>query len=275
MQHEIAEIKKSVKKYKTVKGIEKESISFYANLGSKSEFDDGDNVAVAPLDEFNKLNEISADEIQQLKNDAADKDAAIDRLNEINAKLKASEKNVADLRDNISKKDKIIAELESELKVADATIDDLSDKKDKVHSKLSDLSDVLSNKNSVIDDLDKQIIELEKEIAVLNVIDISELKEKAKDSDKANKIIIRLQNQIIELKDLLKYKDDKIYRLENKGLLDTILNKDVTADITAPTLYLIDSSGNLKDKKDINVAASDVGDDKPDDNSDKDTLTII
>lgn len=57
---------------------------------------------------------------------------------------------------------------------------------------------------------------------------------------------------------ILSYKDKLIIALTKKGILDCILNKDVTADIVEPELYLIDSSGN--------VIKSDNGDD---------SLTII
>ena len=82
----------------------------------------------------------------------------------------------------------------------------------------------------------------------------------------------------MELQQLVNYKDKEIDALENKGVLDTLFKKDVTADIDSPTLYLIDSSGNLiKEKDDIDVDASDVADDhvENDDDSGDDTLTII
>ena len=54
MQHEKAVIKKSVKKYKTVKGVEKESISYNAKIGVDSEFNDGDIVVIIPADEYDE-----------------------------------------------------------------------------------------------------------------------------------------------------------------------------------------------------------------------------
>ena len=81
----------------------------------------------------------------------------------------------------------------------------------------------------------------------------------------------------MELQQLVNYKNIKIERLENKGVLDTIFKKDVTADIDLPTLYLIDSSGSLiKENPDIDVDATDVSDDHADnDNSGKDRIFKI
>ena len=89
MQHETATVKKVVKKYTVKDGVEKESISFNVKLKSNSEFNDGDNVAVVLLDDFSNLDNISADEIQQLKNDVADKDEIIAANNESIGKFKA------------------------------------------------------------------------------------------------------------------------------------------------------------------------------------------
>lgn len=318
MQHETAEIKKSVKKYKTVKGIEKESISFYANLGAKSEFDDGDIVAVALLDDFNELDNISADEIKDLKNDVADKDETIaanneriDKLNaelkdkfnlinDVTAKLKASEKTVVDLKSDISAKDKMIADLDSELKVADATINnfetdvadknaelvaskkvitenektisELSAKNDALHERLDELTDLLSGKDKTIAELDESIVNYRLKIAELNAVDIDKLKDKSDEldivkdelvavtkrlDDKSN-VISLLQNQIMELQQLVNYKDKEIDAVKNQNVIYKLIGKDATANIPEPTLYLIDSSGNLikNDKSDIDVDAT-------------------
>lgn len=331
MQHETTVVKKAVKKYTTKKGVKKESISININLGAKSKFNDGDKVAVALYDDFKELENISADEIQQLKKDVADKDATItdlnesnaklneelkdkfDKINDITAKLKASEKTVADLESDISEKDNIIADLESDIKVAnvtsddhekivadinaelissknkitekDKTIADLSAKNDALHERLDELTDLLSGKDKTIDSLDETIVNYKIEIAEYNTIDIDKLKDKSyeldnvKDElvtitkrldDKSN-VISLLQNQIMELQQLVNYKDKENDALQNKGLLDTILNKDITANITAPTLYLIDTSGNLiKENPDIDVDATDVDDGSADNVSGKD-----
>lgn len=138
--------------------------------------------------------------------------------------------------------------------------------------------------------LDETIVNYKIEIAEYNTIDIDKLKdksdelEKVKDElvavtkrldDKSN-VISLLQNQIMELQQLVNYKDNLNDKLENKGILDTILNKDVTADVTAPTLYLIDSSGNLiKENPDIDVDSRDVDDGSADNVSGKDRIFKI
>ena len=80
----------------------------------------------------------------------------------------------------------------------------------------------------------------------------------------------------MELQQLVNYKDKENDALKNKGVLDTIFKKDVTANITAPTLYLIDSSGNLiKENPDIDVDAADISDDPDDNVSGKDRIFKI
>ena len=337
MQHETATVKKVIKKYETKDGAKKESISFNVKLKSNSEFNDGDNVAVVLLDDFSNLDNISADEIQQLKNDVSDKDATIDNLNESNvklnaelkskldlfndvtAKLKASKKTVVDLESDISAKDDIIAELKSDIKVANATIDDhekiiadknaelesiknsstandkkiveLSAKNDELHKRLDELTDLLTDKDNTIDSLDETIVNYKIKIAELNAVDVDKLKEKSDELDNVkdeliditkklnnkSNVISLLQNQIMELQQLVNYKDTAIDKLENKGILDTIFKKDVTAEIDLPTLYLIDPSGNLiKENDDIEVDATNVSDDHVDnDDSGKDRIFKI
>lgn len=300
MQPETATVKKVIKKYKTKDGAEKESISYNAKLTADSEFKDGDIVAVIPIDELDAIGD--ADEIQNLKDIVADKDATIDELNESNAKLnaelqnkfnlindvtaklKASEKTVDDLKSDISEKDDIIAELHSDIKVANS-------KNDELHKKLDELNDLLTGKDETIAELDATIVDYKIKIAEFNAVDVDKLKEKAdkldavKDDlidvtnrlDSKSNVISLLQNQIMELQQLLKFKDNKIDRLENKGALDYILKRDVTADIDSPTLFLIDPSGNLiKENPDIEVDASDVADDDHDNNeSGKDRIYKI
>ena len=308
MQHEKAIVKKAVKSYTTVKGEKKESISVNINLGAKSEFNDGDKVAVLPIADFNKVKDIDVDEIQQLKNDIADNDSInaanneriiklnaelenkFDIINDVTAKYKSSEKTIVKLRDDISAKDKRIVELESALNVAETTIDDVTANNDDLHLKLNNLSDTLSNKNSIIEGLDKQIAALEKEIAVLKATDISGLKEKANELDivkdkldaakddliEKTEIIALSENQIKEYALLVSYKDKKIERLENKGVFDYILNKNVTADIDLPSLKLIDQSGNpTANIRDNIIDANVKSDDSDDDDSGKDNLTIV
>ena len=104
MQHETATVKKVIKKYTVKNGVEKESISYKVTFKSDFAFVDGDDVAVVLLDDFKELDNISADEIQNLKNDVADKDAAISDLNESNAKLNAELKSKLNLINDVTAK---------------------------------------------------------------------------------------------------------------------------------------------------------------------------
>ena len=334
MQHETATVKKVIKKYTVKNGVEKESISYKVTFKSDFAFDDGDDVAVVLLDDFKELDNISADEIQNLKNDVADKDAAISDLNESNdklnaelksklnlindvtAKVKASEKTVADLESDISAKDNIIAELKSDIKVADATFEDhekivadkdaelvatkkvitqnektiseLSAKNDALHERLNELTDLLSGKDKTIASLDETIVNYKIKIAELNAVDIDKLKDKSDElddvkdelvavtkrlDDKSN-VISLLQNQIMELQQLVNYKDKEIDAVKKQNVIYKLIGKDATADIPEPTLYLIDTSGNLikNDESDINVDATV---DDNDDDSGKDIITKI
>lgn len=336
MQHETATVKKVIKKYTVKDGIEKESISYKITFKSDFAFDDGDDVAVVLLDDFKELDNVSADEIQQLKKDVADKDEtiaanneSIDKLNaelqnkfnlinDVTAKLKATEKTVGDLESDISEKDNIIAELKSDIKVSGATIDDLKNnvsgkdaelvaskkviaendktiaaltsKNDALHKRLDELSDLLTGKDETIASLDADIVDYKIKIAEFNAVDIDKLKEKADKSDdvkdelvavtkrlddKSN-VISLLQNQIMELQQLVNYKDKEIDAVKNQNVIYKLIGKDATADIPTPTLYLIDSSGNLiKENPDIEVDASDVDDGSADNVSGKDRIFKI
>lgn len=170
MQHETATIKKIVKRYTTKDG-EKESISYHAKLTADSDFKNGDKVAVVPLDAINELDNISADEIQQLKNDVADKDEIIAANNESIGKFKAdikeksniiaslskqnkeTEKTAADLKSDISAKDKEIAELKSDIKIADSKIDNLKSNADEKDAELISLKNSLSDNDKTISEL--------------------------------------------------------------------------------------------------------------------------
>ena len=336
MQHETASVKKVVKKYTVKDGVEKESISFNVKLKSNSEFNDGDAVAVVLLDDFDGLDNVSADEIQQLNNAVADKDEtiaankeSIDKLNaelhdkfnlinDVTAKLKASEKTIAELESDISAKADIIAELKSDGKVADATITglknnvadkdakltasettikdnektiaELSAMNDALHERLDELSDLLSGKDETIAALDESVVNCKIKVAELNAVDVDKLKEKAdkvdavtdelidvtKKLDGKSNVISLLQNQIMELQQLVNYKDKEIDAVKNQNVIYKLIGKDATADITAPTLYLIDSSGNLiKENPDIEVDATDVDDGSADDVSGKDRIFKI
>ena len=313
MQHETATVKKVIKRYSTKDG-EKESISYTAKLKGDSEFNDGDIVAVIPIDEVGAVADIDVAEIQNLKDVAADKDETIaantetiDKLNaelqnkfnlinDITAKLKASEKTVAELESDISANGDTIAELTSDVKVADATIKnlentvadkdaelvavkdsstdkdktiaELSAKNDALHERLDELTDLLDGKDTTIAALDETVAEYKIKVAEFNAIDVDKLKEKADKSDvvkdelieitkkldsKSN-VISLLQNQIMELQQLVNYKDKEIDAVKNQNVIHKLLRKDATVDIPTPTLYLIDTSGNLIKNADNDIS---------------------
>ena len=271
MQHEKATVKKAVKTYNTKKYGEKKSISVNINLGAKSEFNDGDEVAILPIAEFNKISDIDIDEIDDLKNGIAEKDATItannesidklnaelkdklDIINDITSKLKSSEKTVKDFEFDISANDETIAELTSE-------IDDLKDTNKKLLLRLNELTDLISGKDSKIDELivinkkhSDKITELTVEIAKYDIDDIDELKQ-------FKNVAFKYQKQVMEYMMLVNYKDKEISAYKNQGLIKHFINsitgKDATVDISdeKPTLKLIDESGNtIADPDDDNI----------------------
>ena len=78
----------------------------------------------------------------------------------------------------------------------------------------------------------------------------------------------------MELQQLVNYKDKEIDAVKKQNVIYKLIGKDATADIPEPTLYLIDTSGNLikNDESDINVDATV---DDNDDDSGKDIITKI
>ena len=72
-----------------------------------------------------------------------------------------------------------------------------------------------------------------------------------------------MQNESKEYIRLVNYHKERATAYKNQGLISKALGKDATDDITLPTLYLIDSSGNPIKKDDD---ADNSGDDTtPDD----------
>lgn len=275
MQHEIRKVKKVTKKYTTVNGTKKESISMKIDLTNGTLFDENDNVAIISIDDFNKLSNESNDIIIKLKKETSDKDKTIDAnngsiaklkqelqdklnlINDLSKEIKSNKKTIADYESNIHDKDKEIESLKTIISDKNNIIDSCSAKIDLLNTSLSISKDDLIEKDSKINDL-------KTEIAVFNAIDISELKEKAKELDSLKNELIEtnirlnsksnfvslLQNQIMEYIQLVNYYKEKLTASENKGIIDYILHKDVTANITAPSLYLIDESGNIKNDDD-------------------------
>lgn len=283
MQHETTVVKKASKKYTTADGVEKESISKRISLKKDSIFEIGDEIALLPIDEFNKLSDATADDIAELQKTISEKDAAIDAnnesidklnaelkdkfnlINDLSSKLKASEKKIVNLESDISAKDKKIAELESEIADVNVNVKDNEKSIADLSAKVNELNNALSNSKQYLLDKDDIIVDLEKQIAVLNATDISELKQKAKDLDAAkddlieinkrldnkSNVISLLQNQIMEYIQLVNYYKETSNAYKNQNVINKLIGRDATADIIEPTLYLIDSSGNVIAEKDI------------------------
>lgn len=248
MQHEIATVKKTIKRYTTKKGIEKESISSNVNLGSKSNFNDGDVVAVIPVDEIAEID--SADEVQKLEKGVADLN---ERVAILSAELEKKNKYIDDVTAKLDASEKTITNLESDISAKDNKIDDLTDDIKKAELTIDELKPLLISK-------DETIIDFEKQIAKYDAIDIDKLiadSEKlsavADEKDKWKSVVIKLQSEKTEYIQLVAYKDKSIDALKHQNVLSKLIGKDATADIKLPVLKLIDESGNILKNSDDDV----------------------
>ena len=282
MHHEKKIVKGTSKKYKTVDGIEKESVSKRIDLGVNSAFNIGDEVSILSSDDFNKLTDGNADEIQVLKNISSGKDDTIAKLNESNdklnqelqdkldlindvtAKLKASEKKVKELESDVSEKDNVIADSEKSIADKNAEIKELKETNGALNDTIDELKPLLLSK-------DDTIAELDNKLSKYDAVDVDDLKSKSDELDKSKNVIIKLQNDIILFKDIISdykslvdYKDNTITALKNQGFLDKyIRSKDVTDDLKEPALKNIDSAGELlKDIPSDVIDDADSGDNK-------------
>ena len=257
MQHIVKQIKAVTKKYNTKSG-EKESISKRVDLGVTDLFEVDEYVAVISETNFNKLNNDSTDVAAKLEKDIAAKDKIIaannesitnfkaeienktNKIAELSKENKALKNDAAKLKSDISAKDDKIDKLTTDVAAKDEkltdsekTISDLNAKLDEVNATVGELKELLLSKDSTIAELDKQI-------AVYDAIDISDLKYKASELDKSKNIIIRLQNEKAEYLQLVNYHKETAIAYKNQGVISKAFGKDAAADITAPVLYLID-----------------------------------
>ena len=297
MHHEKKIVKGTAKKYTTAAGVEKESVSKRIDLGVNSAFGIDDEVVILSIDDFNKLTDGNADEIQVLKNISSGKDdtiaaltkkndklnaelkAKLDLNNDITAKLRASEKKVKELESDVSAKDDIIAANEKSIAGKDSEIDDLNAKVTKLSDTIDELKPLLLSKDDTIAELDKKLSKyddvdvsaLKKKADKYDAADIDTLKDDAAELSKSKNIIIKLQNDIIlfrdvisDYKSLVDYKDNINAALKNQGFLDKyVRNKDVTDDIKEPALKNIDAAGKLlKDIPSEIIGDADSGDKK-------------
>ena len=279
MQHEVKTVKKTTKKYNTKDG-KKESISKRIDLGVDSVFAVGDEVAITFKTDFDKLTADSDGNVAELEKIIADKDAAIDNLNgsvdkfkkELKDKadiiaakskeIKALKSKVSELESDISAKGKTIDKLTATVSDNDAaltesgnTIDGLNDKVDELTATVGELKPLLLSKDSTIG-------ELEKQIAVYDAMDVDVLKAKAVELDKSKNIIIKLQNEKMDLQQLVNYHKETATAYKNQNAFSKLIGRDVAADITPPTLTFIDISGNpIKDDNDDAATGNDNGSD--------------
>ena len=143
MQYEKATVKKAVKKYKTVKQGVKESISVNINLGSKSSFDDGDEVVILSLSDFNKIPDVDADAIEK---SIAGKDEIITGLNDKITKLNDE---VAGLKSLLSDKDAIINDYEKKNVILNTI--DISDLQNKAKELDQSKNVIILQQNQIIE----------------------------------------------------------------------------------------------------------------------------
>ena len=289
MQHIIKQVKAVTKKYTTKSG-EKESTSKRVDLGVTDIFDVDEYVAVISETNFNEIDKTIADKDATISNlndsvakHKAEVTAKTNKIGDLSKEIKALKTKVAELESDVSAKDDIIGELESgvdgdaatigdlEKAVADkdATIDDLNAKVNKLSATVDELKPLLLTKDSTITDLEKQI-------AVYDATDISDLKEKSKklektadELDKSKNVIIRLQNEKMDLQQLVNYHKETATAYKNQNAFSKLIGRDAATDVTLPTLTFIDISGNPIAKNDDAATddSADSGKDAtPDDN---------
>lgn len=217
MELEKRVIKGNEKKYKR-KSDNKEIIkqSLYINLGVNSCFNADDEVIILTEENYNSI------------------------VND-----NASDDTIKQLNDEIAKLNSLMDSREQE-------ITQLSNANLELNSQIATLNDALSDKDTVINGKDTAIKELEKEIAKYNSINIDELQQKAKEVEQYKNIVISLQNEKIEFKDVINYLNNCIDRLEHRNIILRVMNKDNTSDVAKPSLKLIDYNGNSLTKSDVN-----------------------
>lgn len=277
MQHIVKRIKTVSKKYETKSG-KKESISKRVDIGVTDLFDNGDTVAVLLKSDFDKLTTDSADAVSDLEKSIADKDATIDKFKkdikvktdkiaELSKEIKSLKTKIAELESDVSAKDETIGILTNDVAAKDEkltnsgkTIDSLNDNVNELNATIGKLKPLLLSKNEIIADLEKQI-------AVYDAIDISDLKYKSSELDKSKNIIIKLQNEKLEYIQLVNYYKEKATSYKNQRWYIKAIGRDAAADISSPTLTLIDVSGNPVGKDDD----TDETIDNPDNDSGKST----
>ena len=226
---------------------------------------------------MNLINDVTA-KLKASEKTAAELESDIsandETIAELKSDIKVADATIKNLENSVADKDNELIAAKKVIAENDKTIAALTSKNDALHERLDELSDLLSGKDETIAALDETVTEYKIKVAEFNAIDVDKLKEKADKSDdvkdeliavtkrldnKSN-VISLLQNQIMELQQLVNYKDKEIDAVKNQNVIHKLLRRDATVDIPTPTLYLIDTSGNLiKNDDDISVDADDSG----------------
>lgn len=221
MQHERKTVKGNNITYNKKDG-KVNKINKYLNLGVNSLFNVDDEVIIISADDFDSIA-------------TADAPTTDDKT----------------LLDEISKLEKTIEDKDNEIK-------QLKDSYSKLNDSVDEVKALLLSKDSTIDELEKKLVKYD-------AVDVDEFKEKLaslnKQNDdlnselrKSNKIIMMLQNQKMEYKDLVNYNIRIADAYKNQGMLNKLLGRDATAEIIKPNLKLLDESGNvIADKKDAEI----------------------
>ena len=221
MQHERKTVKGNNITYNKKDG-KVNKINKYLNLGVNSLFNVDDEVIIISADDFDSI-----------------------------ATADAPTPDDKSLLDEISKLEKTIEDKDNEIK-------QLKDSYSKLNDSVDEVKALLLSKDSTIDELEKKLVKYD-------AVDVDEFKEKLtslnKQNDdlnselrKSNKIIMMLQNQKMEYKDLVNYNIRIADAYKNQGMLNKLLGRDATAEIIKPNLKLLDESGNvIADKKDAEI----------------------
>lgn len=221
MQHERKTVKGNNITYNKKDG-KVNKINKYLNLGVNSLFNVDDEVIIISADDFDSIA-------------TADAPTTDDKS----------------LLDEISKLEKTIEDKDNKIK-------QLKDSYSKLNDSVDEVKALLLSKDSTIDELEKKLVKYD-------AVDVDEFKEKLaslnKQNDdlnselrKSNKIIMMLQNQKMEYKDLVNYNIRIADAYKNQGMLNKLLGRDATAEIIKPNLKLLDESGNvIADKKDAEI----------------------